>query len=305
MIMSDEQVRSVLISEIKIPAWHREPIKEHVESLAASIKEVGLIHPVTLSTELVLGAGRNRLEAFRLLGQDRIDAFVKPFTEGDLEIASIDENIIRRNLSAAQEAVAIKRRKELWEEKHGKSDNIAEFIDDTQKSTGRSRTRIREDLEFAEKLEERIPEDVQELVNQTSIRDRREQLKELVNYDAETQKEIMEAIRDFEIADAERRSKSTNKRDRESPKTLSIAEAHQQISGEVKYNDTGTAQWSKAIGKTEKIVHELLNKGVLKAVLTVWTEDAKLDARDSLLNLRDDVQKAIDLISEDLDGRYH
>ena len=90
-----------------------------VLSLMQSIREIGLLHPITVQKvgdEIHLVAGRNRLEAFKRLGTwDKIPAVL---IEVSARIAELDENLCRGNLSSIEEARALAERKQLYEERH-------------------------------------------------------------------------------------------------------------------------------------------------------------------------------------------
>lgn len=101
-----------------------------VDKLAASIREVGLIQPVTVRSVSAMHnglvqrvfqivAGHHRVAAARALGWTEIDAIVVQ-AEGHLEaeLIEIDENLVRSELSVAQRAHYSKRRKEIWEALH-------------------------------------------------------------------------------------------------------------------------------------------------------------------------------------------
>ena len=101
-----------------------------VDKLAASIREVGLIQPVTVRSVSAMHnglvqrvfqivAGHHRVAAARALGWTEIDAVVVQ-AEGRLEaeLIEIDENLCRSELSVAQRAHYSKRRKEIWEALH-------------------------------------------------------------------------------------------------------------------------------------------------------------------------------------------
>jgi len=82
------------IDSIIIGERHRKAMGD-VAGLAASIAEVGLLHPIVIRCDGTLIAGERRLEAFRLLGRTEI-----PVTEVDLkEIArgELAENAIRKD----------------------------------------------------------------------------------------------------------------------------------------------------------------------------------------------------------------
>ena len=58
----------VSISEIKISPGRRNVEPDGVKDLAKSISEVGLLNPITITTDKTLIAGCHRLEAAKLLG---------------------------------------------------------------------------------------------------------------------------------------------------------------------------------------------------------------------------------------------
>jgi ParB family chromosome partitioning protein len=105
------------------------PLDEaHVEALAASIKEIGLIEPIIVcrryhrAPTVVLVAGRHRLEAHKRLKLKTIPAIVEeedsPEVERWRKLAEIDENLIRRTLTASERAKLIGERKAIYEEVH-------------------------------------------------------------------------------------------------------------------------------------------------------------------------------------------
>ncbi|MEY9131925.1 hypothetical protein ACVMII_000793 [Bradyrhizobium diazoefficiens] len=153
--------------------------EEHVKLLAASIKEIGLIEPIVVcrryhrTPTLVLVAGRHRLEAHKRLKLQTIAAIVEeedsPAVDRWRKLAEIDENLIRRHLTAAQRAKLVARRKALYEAvhpqtKHGgdrKSTNAknqdAEFASrsfaaDTATKTGKSKRSVEVDAARAKAL---------------------------------------------------------------------------------------------------------------------------------------------------------
>lgn len=93
------------ISDIIIGKRHRRDLGD-IEGLAASIRDVGLLHPVVITPQRVLIAGERRLRAFGYLGRETI-----PVTIIDLvQIARGEhaENSERKDFTMT-EAVAIKR----------------------------------------------------------------------------------------------------------------------------------------------------------------------------------------------------
>lgn len=83
----------------------------NIEELAASIDEVGLLHPIVITEDLRLVAGGRRLEACRLLGWDEVPVTVVDLaTAADVLKAEMDENVCRKSLTLIEASRARERR---------------------------------------------------------------------------------------------------------------------------------------------------------------------------------------------------
>jgi ParB family transcriptional regulator, chromosome partitioning protein len=94
-----------------------------VDALAKSMKEIGLINPITIRPSETGGfyliAGRHRYEAARKLKWEFIPAIVlEGLDADDAELREIDENLIRADLTDAERAAHHARRQELHQQKH-------------------------------------------------------------------------------------------------------------------------------------------------------------------------------------------
>lgn len=100
-----------------------------VDMLAASIKDVGLIQPITVTQCVAVSgvaeqgfqivAGHHRVAACRALGWMEIDALViEDASHLQSELIEIDENLCRAELTASQRSGYTKRRKQIWEALH-------------------------------------------------------------------------------------------------------------------------------------------------------------------------------------------
>ena len=105
-------VISIQVSEIKTnPYQPRKTFdKKSLEELAASIKEKGVITPITVKVEnngYVLIAGERRLRASKLIKKKQIPAYIIELTSDSemMEVALI-ENIQRENLNSIEESEA-------------------------------------------------------------------------------------------------------------------------------------------------------------------------------------------------------
>lgn len=151
---------------------------DKVKALAASMKEVGLITPITIRQNEMLGvgyrlvAGAHRLAAAKLLKWDSISAIIVTASDLDARIAEIDENLIRNELTPAERAMHIAERKRLYEEahpetQHGKAPGSPDgrgkvaksatlgaerFTSDTAKKTGTSERKVQLDASRGEKI---------------------------------------------------------------------------------------------------------------------------------------------------------
>lgn len=108
----------VSISEIKIGPGRREVAPDKVKDLAKSIEQVGLLNPITISADHTLIAGGHRLEAAKLLGWTEIECTISDLSGLLAELAEIDENFVRNNLSVIEYGDLLLRRKEIYEILH-------------------------------------------------------------------------------------------------------------------------------------------------------------------------------------------
>ena len=86
--------------------------EKSLEDLALSIKEYGLLNPITVTKEgdyYEILAGERRYRASLRNGLQSIDAIVKDYEEKDIEVLSLIENVQREDLSAIEEAAAYKK----------------------------------------------------------------------------------------------------------------------------------------------------------------------------------------------------
>jgi ParB/RepB/Spo0J family partition protein len=141
--------------------------------LEESMRAIGLLHPIQVVPRAgggyVLNGGERRLRAAMALGWETIEARVlEGGNEIDIELAAIDENIVRRDLQGASLDRALARRKELYLQKFpdtaahvagGKAraagpevDRPRSFVEDTADKTGKSPRTIERSVRRAERL---------------------------------------------------------------------------------------------------------------------------------------------------------
>ena len=108
----------VHISEVLVHEGRRELIPEYVRELADSISAVGLLNPITIDRDQALISGLHRLEAAKLLGWAEIECTVSNLEGLLVELAEVDENVVRKDLSAMEFSDLLLRRKRIYEALH-------------------------------------------------------------------------------------------------------------------------------------------------------------------------------------------
>jgi ParB family chromosome partitioning protein len=197
----------VSLIDIRVAHGRRMPKPAAVRALADSISELGLLSPIRISRAHALICGRTRLEAFRLLGRSKIPAVMCDDDALHAELAEIDENVVRTNLSALEESRAFKRRKQIYEAlhpetKHGgapgagrgkthKDDNLSSFSADTAAKTGQSRRTIERKVALAEA----IPDDVAEQIADTPLAENASELAKLAKLPPEKQAKVAAEVK--------------------------------------------------------------------------------------------------------------
>lgn len=92
----------------------RRPLGD-ISGLASSIAQLGLLNRIHILPNGGLVTGLHRLEACKLLGWETIPVRIVEFDELDAELAEIDENLRRNELTVLQQADHLLRRNEILE----------------------------------------------------------------------------------------------------------------------------------------------------------------------------------------------
>lgn len=95
----------VLIDSIRVVDRHRKDVGD-VSELAASIADVGLLHPIVLTPDSRLIAGQRRLEACRQLGWTEVPVHFVETTDDAAALlrAERDENVCRKDMLPSEKA---------------------------------------------------------------------------------------------------------------------------------------------------------------------------------------------------------
>lgn len=119
---------AIPLSEIAVVDRIRPIDQESAKAIAESIRQVGLLSPITVrstpnanngATPYTLVMGGHRLAAHVICGLETIEAYVTDVAGNEAQLAEIHENFFRRSLSHLERASHVCRMREIWEIKAG------------------------------------------------------------------------------------------------------------------------------------------------------------------------------------------
>lgn len=171
--MSAPKISLIPLDKLHRRSDARPRADEAVAALADSIDQAGLINPIRVRQrsyadgyEVV--AGSHRLQAVDALGWHEVPCIVVDEDDLHAELAMIDENLCRAELTPADRAQQTARRKAIYLELHPETaagsagaearwnatDNLstASFASETAKATGKDERTVRRDAERGEKV---------------------------------------------------------------------------------------------------------------------------------------------------------
>ena len=118
--MLSSATKSVAVSSIIVASDRQRRVLKDVESLADSIRNVGLINPIVITQDNVLVAGERRLRAHEFLGLTHILVrFSEDLSRPELELIELEENVKRSDLTWREQAKSIARIHALKSEAEG------------------------------------------------------------------------------------------------------------------------------------------------------------------------------------------
>lgn len=179
-------MNTIAIKDIKFKSRQRKTTNaDHVAKLARSIKEIGLINPITLDREdNSLLAGMNRVQAYMKLGREEI-----PFTYRDeldeltAKRIELEENLHRLNLEWWEEANAVA---EIHELQKQIADDKGEpwTMQHTAKLVGKSVGTVQQSTKLAEEIkknpeikkEKKLTTALNKVTNERKIEQRKKEI---------------------------------------------------------------------------------------------------------------------------------
>ena len=191
--------RFLEIERIKIDPQVRKTFSEEsIKELADSIKEVGLISPLTVKKldgeDFLLIAGERRLRALKLLGETKAQVIVREIEDSQIELVQIIENLHREDVPPLELAEGYK----MLQDKYGLS------LRDIAKKIGKSHAHIVQMLQLLE-LPDYIKKDIS-VVNGLPP----SKALEISKLDKKTQKEVLKNPDNFSREDIKKLRKEND-----------------------------------------------------------------------------------------------
>jgi N6-adenosine-specific RNA methylase IME4 len=196
--------RLVRIDELRAPQ-----ARGSVDDLVESIREVGLLHPITVSSDLRLIAGARRLAACRELGWSHLPVVVLDLDKLRMKMAGLDEDLVRKDLSILDRAEMLAQRKGIYESLHpstrrgvagGKASGASRrgerttapdaFVRDVSRKTNLAPRTIQSMVQLAHA----IPEDVRRSLRGTSVEDFKRGLARIARLPHDQQRAVAKRI---------------------------------------------------------------------------------------------------------------
>lgn len=174
-------MQSIHVGFITTVGRLRQVDRGQVDALADSIREVGLLNPITVYRRPIsrdgqsvdgygLVAGAHRLEACKSIGWQEVPAVIVDLSDDERIIAECDENLCASKLTPAEQAMFTAARKEAYLRLHPETaagvaganarhcsamanSAIASFADDQSAKTGMAARTVRQNAERGEKID--------------------------------------------------------------------------------------------------------------------------------------------------------
>ena len=169
-------MENISIDEIKVDNQYLR-VNSDVDKLKKSIETIGLINPITINENKYLLAGGRRYKAMKELGYNTVP--VRVICDNDLkqELVSIDENLVRQDLTRIEMERYLNRGREIYEQLNPQAIKVEEedvtkvanqkineelpegkksFLDLTSEKTGLSKKSIKQAIERDQNSSEKV-----------------------------------------------------------------------------------------------------------------------------------------------------
>lgn len=193
-----------------------------VSELEKSIQTLGLIAPLVISKDNVILAGARRFQALSNLGHTEAPVLVVDRGELENELVSIDENLVRKDLTKIEIEAHLRRAREIYQELHPITENDSEDVslkndesgeDDEEDKVEREILPAQEFLEMVSQKTGLSPRQIHQAIERdekasVSVKEARKkgklslsQTNEIVKLPKEAQDQALEHIIDLPVKD--------------------------------------------------------------------------------------------------------
>lgn len=180
----------------------------HVEAIAASIALIGLKQPIVVRPDgnrYRLVAGAHRLAAVQKLGHADIDAIIENIDDDEARLVEIDENLMRRELSALDRAIFLAERKTVYDALYPetvKSGRKSKESAKTFRQFGETFTKVtanrlglnKRTIEIALSLAKNLTPEAREALRLSDVADNQSELIKLAALDPEQQVQVAREV---------------------------------------------------------------------------------------------------------------
>lgn len=185
-----------------------------VSELEKSIQTLGLIAPLVISTDNTILAGARRYQALMNLGFTEAPVMVINRGVLEKELVSIDENLVRKDLTKMEIESHLRRAKEIYQELHPTEEEVVQEEASTEDETPKIKKQILPAEKFLNMVSEKTglsPKQIHEAINRdelaaTEVKEARKngelslsQTNEIVKLDKESQAEAIEHVKDLPV----------------------------------------------------------------------------------------------------------
>jgi ParB family chromosome partitioning protein len=195
-----------------------------VTDLEKSIQTLGLIAPLVISTDNVILAGARRYQALLNLGYTEAPVMVVDKNPLEKELVSIDENLVRKDLSKIEIESHLRRAKEIYQKLNPEADLEVE-IEEEDSEAPKVKKVVLPAEKFLQMVSEKTglsPKQIHEAINRdemaaSSVKDARlkgelslSQTNEIVRLNKEDQKAALEHIKELPVREIKKFVKIAN-----------------------------------------------------------------------------------------------
>lgn len=320
--VSVDEITYIPVESIIVVDRKRDINDARVTVLADSIKNIGLLQPIVITKDYHLVAGLHRTGAFKKLGIPKIPAVFKEYSTIDAELAEIDENLVRFELTDMERSIQYKRRKEIYEHKYPQTldnkkrqalrekweqegkpsdhpeipdfgsedaqrDDVKSFVRDTAEKTGRGTSQVRDEADLGKRLMEELSPEIRGLIAPTDAANNKSDLKRLLEEpDQDIRYEAAKAVRDSYDEWVE-----SGANEKEKSKIVKLGDILSKLQAPATYEntvgETGEDTLHRTLQKTLKSLELSVDSGKFKEVAETWTYEGIDDLRKDFLRIEE------------------